>query len=102
MIERVCTFGPQKFILLTTHSLSLRPTDEIGKDGWHFFILGRDLDVTKIAQSEQLIFETIASMVHAKVTFNKLVWVTEYRCVRVSSYGPTRVHQFLSVPTSAW
>jgi len=70
---------------LTTHSISLRPTDEIGEDGWQFFIFGTEIDITKIIQSEELIFETIASRIPTEITFNKLRWVTDFRCVRVFS-----------------
>ncbi|KAG2153626.1 FAD-binding monooxygenase [Suillus bovinus] len=59
--------------------LSLRPTDEVGEDGWQFIISDNDVDLTKVAQSEELIFETITSLVPTEVTFNKLVWVSEYR-----------------------
>jgi hypothetical protein len=57
---------------------------EVGEDGWQFFTLGPDLDVEKIAQSEELIFETIASMIDTDITFNKLVWASDYRYLRVS------------------
>ncbi|KAG1745373.1 FAD binding domain-containing protein [Suillus paluster] len=60
-------------------SLSLRPTDEIGEDGWKFFISDRELELTKIMKSEELIFEAIASFVPTEITFNKLVWVSEFR-----------------------
>ncbi|OAX38814.1 hypothetical protein K503DRAFT_132137 [Rhizopogon vinicolor AM-OR11-026] len=60
-------------------AVSLRPTDEVGEDGWQFLILASDLDIEKIAQSQQLIFETIASMIDVDITFNKLVWATDYR-----------------------
>ncbi|KAG2142997.1 FAD binding domain-containing protein [Suillus clintonianus] len=59
-------------------AISLRPADEIGEDGWQFFIFGVK-DLTKVAQSEELIFEIIASVIPTEVTFNKLVWVSEYR-----------------------
>ncbi|KAG2153628.1 uncharacterized protein EDB93DRAFT_1248532 [Suillus bovinus] len=59
--------------------LSLRPTDEIGEDGWQFIIMNNDIDLTKIAQSEELIFETIVSAIPTEVTFNKLLWVSEFR-----------------------
>ncbi|KAG1777059.1 FAD binding domain-containing protein [Suillus placidus] len=58
---------------------SLRPTDEIGEDGWQFVIFGDDADLTKVAQSEELIFEIIASLIPTEVRFNKLVWVSEFR-----------------------
>jgi hypothetical protein len=62
-------------------SLSLRPTDEVGEDGWQFVIAAPDIDLTKLAQSEELIMEIIASLVPTKVTFNKIIWVSEFRCV---------------------
>ncbi|KAG1870457.1 FAD binding domain-containing protein [Suillus tomentosus] len=58
--------------------VSLRPTDEIGEDGWQFAIIDNDLDMTQVAQSEELIFEIIASTIPAEITFNKLVWVSEF------------------------
>ncbi|KAG1862619.1 FAD binding domain-containing protein [Suillus subluteus] len=59
--------------------VSLRPTDEIGEDGWQFVISAPDVDLTKLAQSEELIMEIIASLIPTEVTFNKIVWVSEYR-----------------------
>ncbi|KAG0702988.1 FAD binding domain-containing protein [Suillus ampliporus] len=60
-------------------AISLRPTDEIAEDGWQFFIFSDDLDLTKIAESEELLFETIASLIPTEVTFNKLIWMSEFR-----------------------
>jgi hypothetical protein len=57
---------------------------EVGEDGWQFFTLVPDLDVEKIAQSEQLISETIASMIDKDITFNKVVWASDYRYLSVS------------------
>ncbi|KAG1722264.1 FAD binding domain-containing protein [Suillus lakei] len=59
--------------------VSLRPTDEIGEDGWHFLILGRDIDLTELSQNEELIFEIISSMSPVEISFNKLVHSSEYR-----------------------
>jgi hypothetical protein len=42
-------------------------------------MIGRDVDVSKVAQSEKLIFEAIASAIPTEITFNKLVWVSEFR-----------------------
>jgi hypothetical protein len=69
--------------------VSLRPTDEIDEDGWQCLILGRDLDISKVAESEDLIFEAIASAIPTEITFTKLVWVSEFRCVCIFS---TRVN----------
>ncbi|KAG2339393.1 hypothetical protein BDR05DRAFT_1003356 [Suillus weaverae] len=59
--------------------LSLRPTDEIGEDGWQFFIFGSDVDLTKVAQSEELVFETIKSLIPTEVTFTKVIWMSEFK-----------------------
>ncbi|KAG1720137.1 FAD binding domain-containing protein [Suillus lakei] len=59
--------------------ISLRPSDEIGEDGWQFILSGGDLDLTKIAQSEELILETITSLIPTELTINQLVWVSEFR-----------------------
>ncbi|KAG1862632.1 FAD-binding monooxygenase, partial [Suillus subluteus] len=55
--------------------VTLRPTDEIGEDGWQFMLSVPDVDLTKLAQSEELIMEIIASSLPTEVTFNKIVWV---------------------------
>ncbi|KAG2051896.1 FAD/NAD(P)-binding domain-containing protein [Suillus hirtellus] len=59
--------------------LSLRATDEIAEDGWQFFLYGRELDLTKIAESEELVFETIASLIPTEITFEKVVWMSDFR-----------------------
>lgn len=59
--------------------LSLRPTDEVGEDGWQFSLFGRELDLTKIAESEELVFKTIASLIPTEITFNKLAWMSDFR-----------------------
>jgi hypothetical protein len=59
----------------------LRPTDEIDEDGWQCFIFGRDLDISKVAKSEELVFEAIASAIPTEITFTKLVWMSEFQCV---------------------
>ncbi|KAG1856177.1 FAD binding domain-containing protein [Suillus tomentosus] len=59
--------------------LSLRATDEIAEDGWQFYLYGRELDLTKIAESEELVFETIASLIPTEITFKKVVWMNDFR-----------------------
>ncbi|KAG2360526.1 hypothetical protein BDR07DRAFT_1486945 [Suillus spraguei] len=68
-----------RFGSYTGRGVSLRPTDEIAEDGWQFMITANDIDLTKLAQSEELIMETLASLIPTEVTFNKLVWVNEFR-----------------------
>ncbi|KAG2362741.1 FAD binding domain-containing protein [Suillus spraguei] len=73
--------------------LSLRPTDQVGEDGWQFFITGHELDLTKIAESEELVFETIASMIPTEITFSKVVWMSDFRAnIRMANkFGEGRV-----------
>ncbi|KAG1791729.1 FAD binding domain-containing protein [Suillus plorans] len=59
--------------------LSLRPTDEVGDDGWQFFLFGHELDLAKIAESEKLVFETITSLIPTEISFNKVVWMSDFR-----------------------
>ncbi|KAG2035873.1 FAD binding domain-containing protein, partial [Suillus americanus] len=68
-----------RFGHLSTRGVTLRPTDEIGEDGWQFFIYGHELDIAKIAQSEELVFETITSLIPTEITFNKVVWMSDFR-----------------------
>ncbi|OAX35483.1 hypothetical protein K503DRAFT_868232 [Rhizopogon vinicolor AM-OR11-026] len=58
--------------------VSLRPADEAGEDGWQFYLLGSNLDMS-IAQSEERIFETIASLIPTEIAFKKAVWASEFR-----------------------
>ncbi|KAG2043498.1 FAD binding domain-containing protein, partial [Suillus americanus] len=68
-----------RFGHFSERGLSLRPTDEVGEDGWQFFLYGHELDTSKIAQSEELVFETIASLIPTEITFSKVVWMSDFR-----------------------
>ncbi|KAG2153625.1 FAD binding domain-containing protein [Suillus bovinus] len=59
--------------------LSIRPTDEVGEDGWQFLIFGGDVDLTKAAQSEELVLEIITSLIPTEITFTKVIWMSEFR-----------------------
>ncbi|KAG1812529.1 FAD binding domain-containing protein [Suillus subaureus] len=59
--------------------LSLRPSDEVGEDGWQFFMFGGDIDLTKAAQSEELVYEIIASLIPAEITFAKIICMNEFK-----------------------
>jgi len=65
--------------MLTTNSISLRPTDEVGEDGWQFFFMTRDANASKIPLSEEFVFKVIASAVPEEITFNKLVWASDFQ-----------------------
>ncbi|KAG2118481.1 FAD binding domain-containing protein [Suillus clintonianus] len=57
----------------------LQPSNEVGENGWQFFIFGPELDKTKIAQSEDLVFETITSLIPAEITFDRVVWMSAFQ-----------------------
>ncbi|KAG2362747.1 FAD binding domain-containing protein [Suillus spraguei] len=82
-----------KFGNFNERGLSLRPTDEVGQDGWQFFLYGHKLDLTKIAENEELVFETIASIIPAEIMFSKVVWMSDFRAnIRmVNKFGEGRV-----------
>jgi hypothetical protein len=56
--QNVCAISPPENVYSYLYSVSLRPTNEVGEDGWQFIIASSDVDVMK---SEELLFETIAS-----------------------------------------
>ncbi|KAG2125965.1 FAD binding domain-containing protein [Suillus clintonianus] len=60
-------------------SVLLQPTKEVGEDGWQFFFFGPELDMPKLAQSEELVFETITSLIPAEITFDKVVWMSAFQ-----------------------
>ncbi|KAG1899074.1 uncharacterized protein F5891DRAFT_1041339 [Suillus fuscotomentosus] len=47
----------------------------------------------KIAQSEELVFETIASLIPTEITSNKVVWMSDFRANMrmVNKFGEGRV-----------
>ncbi|KAG1788650.1 FAD binding domain-containing protein [Suillus plorans] len=65
----------------------------VGLDRVQFFLFGRELDLTKIAQSEELVFETIASLIPTEITSNKVVWMSDFRANMrmVNKFGEGRV-----------
>ncbi|KAG2058482.1 hypothetical protein BDR06DRAFT_950285 [Suillus hirtellus] len=75
-LDRLVRFG---FYMFYEKLLSLRPTDEVGDDGWQFFLFGHELDLAKIAESEKLVFETIALLIPTEISFNKVVWMSDFR-----------------------
>ncbi|KAG2749040.1 hypothetical protein P692DRAFT_20954002 [Suillus brevipes Sb2] len=60
-------------------NISLRPTNEIGEDGWQFFLHCDDLDLAEVAQSEERIFEIIAPLIPLEINFTKVLCANEYR-----------------------
>ncbi|EGN99604.1 hypothetical protein SERLA73DRAFT_72408 [Serpula lacrymans var. lacrymans S7.3] len=74
-------------------AIILRPTDEIAPDGYQFVMFGPGVDIPKLQSSKDELFKYIASMVHADLTFEELIWASEYRAnVRmVNKFGEGRV-----------
>ncbi|KAG1831597.1 FAD binding domain-containing protein [Suillus variegatus] len=61
--------------------------------GCQFFLFGRELDLTNISQSEELVFETVASLIPTEITPNKVVWISDFRANMrmVNKFGEGRV-----------
>jgi hypothetical protein len=82
--------------VLKTYSISLRPTNEIGEDGWQFFLHCDDLDLAEVAQSEERIFEIIAPLIPLEINFTKVLCANEYRYVLYLFDTPSmRFHRLL-------
>ncbi|EGN96518.1 hypothetical protein SERLA73DRAFT_184588 [Serpula lacrymans var. lacrymans S7.3] len=57
----------------------LRPTNELGEDGFQFVAAGRDVDVPKLAGSKEELFKFISSTIDTEIEFNELIWSSEFR-----------------------
>jgi hypothetical protein len=88
--------------VLTTYSISLRPTSEVGEDGWQFFLHCDDFDLAEVAQSEERIFEIIAPLILLEITFTKVVCASEYRYVLLLFDTLVRFHQLALGPIYGW
>ncbi|KAI5982314.1 FAD binding domain-containing protein [Pisolithus albus] len=62
-------------------AITLRPTDELGKDGWQFVISNRTLDLQGLAQDEEALVNRIKYFVGLgdDVKVKEVLWVSEFR-----------------------
>ncbi|EGN99774.1 hypothetical protein SERLA73DRAFT_88431 [Serpula lacrymans var. lacrymans S7.3] len=57
----------------------LRPTDEIAPDGFQFVVSGRNIDIPKLASSEEELLKVFSSLIKTDLTIEKVMWSSEYR-----------------------
>lgn len=88
-------------IVVLEYGLSLHPIDEVDEDGWQFFLYGNELDLTKIADSEELVFEAIALIIPREIASCKVVWLSDFWCI-LCFYVSMQVYRFVSGPISGW
>jgi hypothetical protein len=58
-----------------------RQQTKLEEDGWQFSIFGPEPDMTKIAKSEELVFEAITSLIPTDIMFDKVAWIIPVRFV---------------------
>ncbi|EGN99583.1 hypothetical protein SERLA73DRAFT_72393 [Serpula lacrymans var. lacrymans S7.3] len=80
-------FGEMK-----TNLLVLRPTEEVGLDGYQFSMFGSAVNFS-IVKSSADVYKHIASIVPTNLTFEELIWVSEFRANTrmVNKFGEGRV-----------
>ncbi|KAI6099533.1 hypothetical protein EV401DRAFT_2143472 [Pisolithus croceorrhizus] len=61
--------------------ISFRPTDELGKDGWQFFMSSRTIDLNLLRDEEALV-NCLQDSVNLKddVKVKEVMWVSDFRC----------------------
>ncbi|KIJ58096.1 hypothetical protein HYDPIDRAFT_44627 [Hydnomerulius pinastri MD-312] len=63
-----------------TSRVVLRPTDEVGPDGFQFFVFsGKNYDVKEMLHDQDLLMKCISEVTTAKVRLNELKWISEFR-----------------------
>ncbi|KAG1777070.1 hypothetical protein EV702DRAFT_1045741 [Suillus placidus] len=76
-LKSVGLYRVHRFVNFGELSMVLRPTDEVA-NGWKFYLRHRTRP-DEDRSDEELVFEIIASLIPTKVTFNKLIWASEFR-----------------------
>ncbi|KAI6154838.1 FAD binding domain-containing protein [Pisolithus tinctorius] len=69
-------FGP-----MSQNMVALRPTDELGKDGWQFIMTSSTVDLKGLAQDEEALVNCIKDFVGLGdvVQIKEVMWVSEFR-----------------------
>ncbi|EGN99607.1 hypothetical protein SERLA73DRAFT_179694 [Serpula lacrymans var. lacrymans S7.3] len=78
---------------LGKNGVALRPTEEVGPNGFQFIITGPNVGFAKIQSSEEEVYKYIASLIPTELTFEELIWISEFRAnIRmVNKFGEGRV-----------
>ncbi|KAH7920685.1 hypothetical protein BV22DRAFT_1039541 [Leucogyrophana mollusca] len=76
-----------------TRLLMLRPTDEVGENGFQFSLFGAEADPAQLVADHDALFEFISSVTGADVTIHEVVWANEFRpnIRMVNKFGEGRV-----------
>ncbi|KAH7913166.1 FAD binding domain-containing protein [Hygrophoropsis aurantiaca] len=68
-------FGDQR----DPKAVMLRPTDEVGENGFQFLLLGTEMDAKKLQTDENELVSFISAATGTSVTMQELVYITEFR-----------------------
>ncbi|EGN99578.1 hypothetical protein SERLA73DRAFT_159829 [Serpula lacrymans var. lacrymans S7.3] len=76
-----------------TNFIIIRPTEEIDPDGYQFTMSESTVDYPVVKSSADEVYKHIASLVPTNLTFEELIWVSEFRAnIRmVNRFGEGRV-----------
>ncbi|KAH7925920.1 hypothetical protein BV22DRAFT_1033415 [Leucogyrophana mollusca] len=71
----------------------LRPTEEVGEDGFQFFLVWQGFDFSKLVTDKEALYQAIREVIDTEIEFKELVWVSEFRpSIRmVNKFGEGRV-----------
>ncbi|EGN97139.1 hypothetical protein SERLA73DRAFT_183757 [Serpula lacrymans var. lacrymans S7.3] len=77
----------------STDRIVLRPTEEVGPNGYQFIISESNIDFEKLQSNDEEVFKYIASLIPTELTFEELIWISEFRpnIRMVNKFGEGRV-----------
>ncbi|KAH7923394.1 hypothetical protein BV22DRAFT_1036317 [Leucogyrophana mollusca] len=71
----------------------LRPTEEVGEDGFQFILTGQGFDSAKLATDKEALYQAIREVTGTEIEFKELVWVSQFspNIRMVNKFGEGRV-----------
>ncbi|KAI6108283.1 FAD binding domain-containing protein [Pisolithus sp. B1] len=83
------------FSPMSQDMIALRPTDELGKDGWQFMMRGRPIDLQGLARDEEALVNCIKGFVGLgdDIKVKEVMWVSDFRpnMRMVNKFGVGRI-----------
>ncbi|KAI6108246.1 FAD binding domain-containing protein [Pisolithus sp. B1] len=83
------------FSPMSQDMISFRPTDDLGKDGWQFFMSSSTIDLKGLVRDEEALMNCIQDSVGLKdgVKVKEVIWVSDFRpsMRMVNKFGVGRV-----------
>ncbi|KAI6098041.1 FAD binding domain-containing protein [Pisolithus thermaeus] len=69
------------FSPMSQDMIALRPTDELGKDGWQFMMRGRPIDLQGLVRDEEALINCIKGFVGlgGDIKVKEVMWVSDFR-----------------------